>query len=147
MSRARNTIDPADVVESFARSSGPGGQHVNKTDSAVRITHLPTGIVVTCQNERSQIQNREVALKLLKVRLYEREEKKREEEAAKLKGEHVQADFGTQIRSVTVHPYTIVKDHRTNYETSDTEGYLNGNVDPFIYAYLQMKAGGVATGA
>src|SRR2546425_7765957 len=106
--------------------------------------HIPTGIVVTCQNERSQIQNREVALKLLKARLYEREVKRREEETAKLKGEHVQADFGTQIRTVTVHPYNIVKDHRTNYETSDTAGYLDGNVDPFIYAFLQMKAGGVA---
>jgi peptide chain release factor 2 len=105
--------------------------------------HIPTGIVVTCQNERSQIQNREVALKLLKARLYELEQKKREEEAARLKGEHVQADFGTQIRSVTIHPYTIVKDHRTNFETSDTTGYLDGDIDPFIYAYLQDKAGGV----
>jgi peptide chain release factor 2 len=105
--------------------------------------HVPSGIVVTCQNERSQIQNREVALKLLKARLYELEQKKREEEAARLKGEHVQADFGTQIRSVTVHPYNIVKDHRTNYETSDTEGYLDGDVDPFIHAYLQEKAAGV----
>jgi len=87
-----------------------------------------------------------VALKILKVRLYERELKKQEEEMARLKGEHVQADFGTQIRTVTVHPYNIVKDHRTNYETSDTEGYLNGDVDPFIYAYLQALAGGVATG-
>ena len=98
---------------------------------------------MTCQNERSQLQNREVAMKILKARLYERELKKREEETAKLKGEHVQADFGTQIRTVTVHPYNIVKDHRTNFETSDTEGYLNGDVDPFIYAYLQMNAGGV----
>ena len=82
-------------------------------------------------------------MKLLRARLYEREQKKREEEAARLKGEHVQADFGTQIRSVTIHPYNIVKDHRTNYETSDTEGYLAGDVDPFIYAYLQAMAGGV----
>ena len=85
----------------------------------------------------------DAALKILKARLYERELKKREEETAKLKGEHVQADFGTQIRTVTVHPYNIVKDHRTNFETSDTEGYLNGDVDPFIIAYLQMNAGGV----
>jgi peptide chain release factor 2 len=139
------TIRPEDIEVDTYRSTGAGGQHVNKTDSAVRIRHLPTGIVVTCQNERSQIQNREVALKLLKARLYELEQKKREEEAAKLKGEHVQADFGTQIRSVTIHPYNIVKDHRTNYETSDTEGYLAGDVDPFIYAYLQDKAGGVIT--
>src|SRR5437588_4627428 len=108
------TIRPEDIEVDTYRSTGAGGQHVNKTDSAVRMRHIPTGIVVTCQNERSQIQNREVALKLLKARLYERERKKREEEAARLKGEHVQADFGTQIRTVTVHPYNIVKDHRTN---------------------------------
>ncbi len=140
------TIRPEDIEVDTYRSTGAGGQHVNKTDSAVRIRHIPTGIVVTCQNERSQIQNREVAMKLLKARLYEREQKKREEEAARLKGENVQADFGTQIRSVTIHPYNIVKDHRTNYETGDTEGYLAGNVDPFIHAYLQDMAGGVATG-
>jgi len=138
------TIRPEDIEVDTYRSTGAGGQHVNKTDSAVRMRHIPTGIVVTCQNERSQIQNREVALKILKARLYELEEKKRADEAAKLKGENVQADFGTQIRTVTVHPYNIVKDHRTNFETSDTEGYLSGNVDPFIYAYLQQKAGGVA---
>jgi peptide chain release factor 2 len=136
-------IRPDDIETDTYRSTGAGGQHVNKTDSAVRIRHLPSGIVVTCQNERSQIQNREVAMKLLRARLYELEQKKREEETARLKGENVQADFGTQIRSVTVHPYTIVKDHRTNYETGDTEGYLSGNVDPFIFAYLQDKAGGV----
>jgi len=137
-------IRPEDIEVDTYRSTGAGGQHVNKTDSAVRMRHLPTGIVVTCQNERSQIQNREVAMKLLRVRLYEREQKKREEEAARLKGEHVQADFGTQIRSVTIHPYNIVKDHRTNYETSDTDDYLAGDVDPFIHAYLQAMAGGVA---
>jgi peptide chain release factor 2 len=137
------TIRPEDIEVDTYRSTGAGGQHVNKTDSAVRMRHIPTGIVVTCQNERSQIQNREVALKLLKARLYELEQKKREEETARLKGEHVQADFGTQIRSVTIHPYNIVKDHRTDFESSDTEGYLSGEVDPFIYAYLQQKAGGV----
>ena len=140
------TIRPEDIEVDTYRSTGAGGQHVNKTDSAVRIRHLPTGIVVTCQNERSQIQNREVAMRLLRARLYERELKKREEETARLKGENIQADFGTQIRTVTVHPYNIVKDHRTNYETSDTEGYLDGDVDPFIYAYLRAKAGGVALG-
>jgi len=139
------TIRPEDLDIDTYRSTGAGGQHVNKTDSAVRIRHIPTGIVVTCQNERSQIQNREVAMKLLKARLYEREQKKRDEEVAKLKGEFVQADFGTQIRSVTVHPYNIVKDHRTNYESSDTEGYLAGNVDPFIQAYLQATANGVTS--
>jgi peptide chain release factor 2 len=132
------TIRPEDLEIDTYRSTGAGGQHVNKTDSAVRIRHIPSGIVVTCQNERSQIQNREVAMKLLRVRLYERELRRREEETARLKGEFVQADFGTQIRTVTVHPYNIVKDHRTNFETSDTEGYLNGDVDPFIFAYLQM---------
>jgi peptide chain release factor 2 len=137
------TVRPEDIEVDTYRSTGAGGQHVNKTDSAVRMRHIPTGIVVTCQNERSQLQNREVAMKILKARLYERELKKREEAAAKLKGENVQADFGTQIRTVTVHPYNIVKDHRTNFETSDTEGYLNGDVDPFINAYLQMNAGGV----
>ncbi len=137
------TIRPEELEVDTYRSTGAGGQHVNKTDSAVRMRHIPSGIVVTCQNERSQIQNREVALKLLKARLYELELKKREEETARLKGEHVQADFGTQIRTVTVHPYNIVKDHRTNYEMSDTEGYLGGNVDPFIQAYLQAKAGGI----
>jgi len=137
------SVRPEDIEVDTYRSTGAGGQHVNKTDSAVRMRHIPTGIVVTCQNERSQLQNREVALKILKARLYERELKKREEETAKLKGEHVQADFGTQIRTVTVHPYNIVKDHRTNFEISDTEGYLNGDVDPFINAFLQMNAEGV----
>ena len=137
------TIRPEDIEVDTYRSTGAGGQHVNKTDSAVRIRHIPTGIVVTCQNERSQLQNREVAMKLLKARLYELEQKRQEEETARLKGEHVQADFGTQIRTVTVHPYNIVKDHRTNFEMSDTDGYLAGEVDPFIQAYLQDKAGGV----
>jgi len=108
------------------------------------VRHILTGIVVTCQKARSQFQIREVALQLPKARLDQREQKKREEEPARLTGDDVQADFGTQIRTVTVHPYNIVKDHRTNYETSDTEGYLSGNVDPFIYAYLQAMAGGVA---
>src|SRR5579875_431612 len=134
------TIRPEDIEVDTYRSTGAGGQHVNKTDSAVRIRHIPTGIVVTCQNERSQIQNREVAMRILRARLYELERRKREEEVARLKGEYVQADFGTQIRTVTLHPYTIVKDHRTGYETSDTQGYLAGDLDPFIRAYLQMQA-------
>ena len=138
-------VRPEDIEVDTYRATGAGGQHVNKTDSAVRLRHIPSGIVVTCQNERSQMQNREVAMKLLKARLYELEVKKQEEATAKLKGENVQADFGNQIRSVTVHPYTIVKDHRTGYETGDTTGYLGGNVDPFIQAYLQEQAGGVAT--
>jgi peptide chain release factor 2 len=139
------TIRPEDLEVDTYRATGAGGQHVNKTDSAVRMRHIPSGIVVTCQNERSQIQNREVALKLLKARLYELELKKREEERARLKGENVQADFGTQIRTVTVHPFNMVKDHRTKHETSDTDGYLGGDIDPFVHAYLQERAGGVSS--
>ncbi len=133
-------IRPEDLEVDTYRSTGAGGQHVNKTDSAVRIRHIPTGIVVTCQNERSQIQNREVALRILKARLYERELKERERQQAALKGEHVEADFGNQIRSVIVHPFQLVKDHRTGYESSDTTGYLDGEIDPFIEAYLQAQA-------
>lgn len=136
-------IRPEDIEVDTYRATGAGGQHVNKTDSAVRMRHIPSGIVVTCQNERSQIQNREVALKLLKARLYEQEIKRQEAETARLKGEHISPDFGAQIRTVTVHPYSIVKDHRTNHETGNTDGYLSGDVDPFIYAYLQEQAGGV----
>src|SRR5229473_2182629 len=149
--RSTSTTRVKKLASKVPPSKSPGDMHtaicvqkLERIDSAVRIRHLSTGIVVTCQNERSQIQNREVAMKLLKARLYEREQKKREEEAARLKGEYVQADFGTQIRSVTIHPYNIVKDHRTNYESGDTDGYLAGDVDPFIYAYLQAMAGGVA---
>jgi peptide chain release factor 2 len=139
-------IRPEDIEVDTYRSTGAGGQHVNKTDSAVRMRHIPSGIVVTCQNERSQIQNREVAMKLLKARLYELELKKQEAETARLKGEHIAPDFGAQIRTVTIHPYSIVKDHRTNYETGNTDSYLAGDVDPFIYAYLQDQAGGVEVG-
>jgi peptide chain release factor 2 len=142
-----DTIDivvrPEDLEVDTYRSTGAGGQHVNKTDSAVRMRHIPTGIVVTCQNERSQIQNREVALRILKARLYERELKERERQQAALKGAHVGADFGNQIRSVVEHPYQMVKDHRTGFESSDTTGYLDGEVDPFIEAYLQSQAVGV----
>ena len=136
-------IRPEDLEVDTYRSTGAGGQHVNKTDSAVRMRHIPTGIVVTCQNERSQIQNREVALRILKARLYERELKERERQQAAIKGEHVEADFGNQIRSVVEHPYQMVKDHRTGFESSDTTGYLNGEIDPFIEAYLQAQAVGV----
>src|SRR5215469_9097318 len=137
------TIRPEDIEVDTYRSTGAGGQHVNKTDSAVRMRHIPTGIVVTCQNERSQLQNREVALKLLRARLYEREVKRQERQQAALKGEHVEADFGNQIRSVTVHPFQLVKDHRTEFESSDTTGYLDGEIDPLIEAYLQSQAVGV----
>jgi peptide chain release factor 2 len=123
------------------RSTGAGGQHINKTESAIRITHLPTGIVVTCQNERSQIQNRESAMKILKAKLLEREIQKREEEQARLKGEHRATGWGSQIRSYVLHPYNLVKDHRTGYETSDTGAVLNGEIEQFIESFLRWSIG------
>jgi peptide chain release factor 2 len=133
-------IRPEDLEVDTFRSTGKGGQHINKTDSAVRMRHKPTGLVVTCQNERSQIQNREMALRVLKSRLYELELKARESEQARLKGVHVEADFGNQIRTVTLHPYNLVKDHRTGAEQGDTLAYLNGEMDRFIEANLQARA-------
>jgi peptide chain release factor 2 len=130
-------IRPEDLRIDTYRSTGAGGQHVNKTESAVRITHLPTGIVVTCQNERSQIQNREIALRVLRARLLERALEEREREQARLKGQHVEAGWGNQIRSYVLHPYTLVKDHRTGYETSNVQAVLDGDLDPFIEAYLR----------
>jgi peptide chain release factor 2 len=130
-------INPDELRIDTYRSSGAGGQHVNKTDSAVRITHLPTGIVVTCQNERSQLQNREVAMRILAGRLLERRLEEREAEQARLKGEHVAAGWGNQIRSYVLHPYNMVKDHRTNHETSNTGAVLDGDLDPFIESYLR----------
>jgi peptide chain release factor 2 len=134
-------VRPEEIETDTFRSTGKGGQHLNKTDSAVRIRHIPTGIVVTCQNERSQIQNRETAMRVLKSRLYELEIEEREREAARLKGVHVEADFGNQIRTVTLHPYTMVKDHRTGAEQGDTASYLNGEIDHFIEAELTARAG------
>jgi peptide chain release factor 2 len=133
-------IRPEDLEVDTFRSTGKGGQHINKTDSAVRMRHKPTGLVVTCQNERSQIQNREMALRVLKSRLYELELKARESEQARLKGVHVEADFGNQIRTVTLHPYNLVKDHRTGAEQGDTTAYLNGEMDRFIEANLRARA-------
>jgi peptide chain release factor 2 len=123
------------------RSSGAGGQHVNKTSSAVRITHLPTGIVVTCQNERSQLQNRETAMKILRARLTEMQIREREEEQSKLKGEHVAAGWGSRIRSYVLHPYTMVTDHRTEHSTGNIQAVLDGELGSFIEAYLHQQLG------
>jgi peptide chain release factor 2 len=133
-----------DVKIDVFRSSGAGGQNVKKTSTAIRVTHLPTGIVVTCQNERSQIQNKETALKILAARLVEIEEEKREAERSQLKGEHVEAGWGNQIRSYVLHPYNMVKDHRTNSETSNSGGVLDGDLDQFMEAYLKWKLGDAA---
>jgi peptide chain release factor 2 len=129
------------------RSSGAGGQHVNKTDSAVRITHLPTGIVVTCQNERSQAQNKERAMAVLRAKLVERAEEEREAEMARLRGEHVEAGWGNQIRSYVLQPYTMVKDLRTGVETSNPTAVLDGDLDAFIEGYLRSQIGTNGDGA
>ncbi|MGI5919094.1 MAG: peptide chain release factor 2 [Christensenellales bacterium] len=121
------------------RSSGAGGQHVNKTESAIRITHLPTGIVVQCQNERSQIQNRETAMRMLKAKLLERREQEKMKEIQELKGEMKKIEWGSQIRSYVFHPYSLVKDHRTGEETGNVEAVMDGEIDNFINAYLAMS--------
>ncbi len=135
-------IDEGDLRIDTYRASGAGGQHVNKTDSAVRITHLPTGIVVQCQNERSQTSNKQTALRILKSRLAEVEQEKREQELAKERGAAQEIGFGSQIRSYVLHPYQLVKDHRTEYETGNTQAVLDGDLDEFIHAYLLAKAAG-----
>ena len=121
------------------RASGAGGQHINRTDSAVRMTHIPTGIVVQCQNERSQIQNREVCIRMLKSKLLELREREKEEKMAEIKGEMKKIEWGSQIRSYVFQPYTMVKDHRTGYEEGDVNAVMDGEIDGFVRAYLQMQ--------
>ena len=132
-------INPEDIRIDTYRASGAGGQHVNKTDSAVRITHLPTGIVVQCQSERSQHSNREAAFKILRARLLERQLEEQRSKLESLKGQQREIAWGNQIRSYVFCPYTMVKDHRTDLETGDVEGVMDGNLDPFIEAYLKRK--------
>ncbi|KPL59453.1 peptide chain release factor 2 [Rossellomorea vietnamensis] len=121
------------------RASGAGGQHINTTDSAVRITHLPTNVVVTCQSERSQIKNRESAMKMLKAKLYQKRIEEQEQELAEIRGEQKEIGWGSQIRSYVFHPYSMVKDHRTNTESGNVQGVMDGDIDPFINAYLRSK--------
>jgi peptide chain release factor 2 len=133
-------IDDDDLQIDTYRASGAGGQHVNKTDSAVRITHKPTGIVVQCQNERSQSSNRATAMAMLRAKLIEAEERRRKEEIARERGEAQDVNFGSQIRSYVLHPYTMVKDHRTDYEVGNANGVLDGDLDGFVHAYLMSSA-------
>ena len=134
-------VDEKDLQIDTFRAAGAGGQHMQKNETAIRITHLPTGIVVSCQNERSQTQNRERALQVLKARLVAREQEKREEEMAALKGDHVSAGWGNQIRSYVLHPYHMVKDLRTGHETGNTTAVLDGRLDDFMEAYLRAQLG------
>ncbi len=133
-------LNPADVRVDVYRASGPGGQCVNTTDSAVRLTHLPTGIVVTCQNQKSQLQNKEAAFRVLKAKLYELEEKKRREEIDELRGQRMENSFGSQIRNYVLYPYQMVKDVRTGLETGDVNAVLGGDIEEFVIGYHKWKA-------
>ena len=139
MDDAEIEIDPGDIKMDVYRSSGAGGQNVQKNATAVRITHIPTGIVVTCQNERSQTQNREFAMRILRARLLELKQAEKEEERAVLRGEYTKAEWGSQIRSYVLHPYQMVKDHRTDHESGNTQAVLDGNLDEFMEAYLRQS--------
>jgi peptide chain release factor 2 len=134
-------INPTELEIETYKSSGAGGQNVQKNETAIRIRHLPTGIVVTCQNERSQTQNRENALKVLRAKLYEIKMEERAKALAALRGEYVKAEFGSQSRSYVLHPYQMVKDHRTEHETANTGAVLDGRLDDFMEAYLRAQAG------
>lgn len=138
MDEADIEIDPGDIKMDVYRSSGAGGQNVQKNATAVRLTHIPTGIVVTCQNERSQTQNREFAMRILRARLLELKQAEKEEERAVLRGEYTKAEWGSQIRSYVLHPYQMVKDHRTDHETGNTQSVLDGDLDEFMEAFLRQ---------
>lgn len=137
MDEAEINIEPGDIKLDVFRSSGAGGQNVQKNATAVRVTHIPTGIVVTCQNERSQSQNREFAMRILRARLLELKQAEKEEERAVLRGEYTKAEWGSQIRSYVLHPYQMVKDHRTDHESGNTQKVLDGELDEFMEAYLR----------
>jgi peptide chain release factor 2 len=139
MDEAEINIEPSDIKMDVFRSSGAGGQNVQKNATAVRLTHIPSGVVVTCQNERSQTQNREFAMRILRARLLELKQAEKEEERAVLRGEYTKAEWGSQIRSYVLHPYQMVKDHRTDHESGNTQAVLDGDLDEFMDAFLRQK--------
>ncbi|EUJ32505.1 peptide chain release factor 2 [Listeria cornellensis FSL F6-0969] len=132
-------VRPEDLKIDTYRATGAGGQHINTTDSAVRMTHIPSGIVVTCQSERSQLKNRDQAMKMLKAKLYQKEQEEKEKELAELRGEQKEIGWGSQIRSYVFHPYSMVKDHRTSVETGNTQAVMDGDIDEFINGYLRSR--------